>query len=236
MTGKSKSTTIGLLNLFPPACGQLVAAIAQLTTHVSFLPNRQHSALVSHLAVTSGLPPTPRVPKPGRAVAVESAKCSQTQFWPRRSAGEPCLSGEPSLSRGRLPPRAVRSTRDNLLLPFAAPGSSHLSTPSSAYGAPEVPRTSHRTRSAPRPSCTCPQMASLGRTRQRERRSSSQPMARRLEMASSQCVYGGVWVTTMSVSRGMPCHRSDATGNFGRRRLPLPTSTSSAGCSGAILL
>lgn len=36
-TGSSRSTTIGVWNFLPPLCGQLVAMMAALTMHVSFL-------------------------------------------------------------------------------------------------------------------------------------------------------------------------------------------------------
>lgn len=36
--GSSMSMTIGAWNFLPPLCGQLVAIIAALTIHVSFLP------------------------------------------------------------------------------------------------------------------------------------------------------------------------------------------------------
>src|SRR3569833_1103750 len=75
---------------------------------------------------------------------------------------------------------------------------------------PACPSMPHRTLAAPRPAWTRPQMASRGRTRHRTLRSSSQPRARRLETDSSQCMCGGVWVTTISASSGKAAQMSAA--------------------------
>lgn len=100
----------------------------------------------------------------------------------------------------------VRSTILSLLLLLlflllSAPGSSHTVTLSSSYGWSR----SQTTLSDPLPSCTCPQTASLGLTLQRLCRRASHP-AGRVSSVRSQCIRGGVCVTTMSVSSGMSPH------------------------------
>jgi hypothetical protein len=79
--GKSMSTTMGLLNLFPPpaACGQLDAIIAALMTQVSFRPILPQRASRSHL-FDGGDPPCPQHDcgsnSGGAAVASAAPSCT----------------------------------------------------------------------------------------------------------------------------------------------------------------
>lgn len=215
---------MGLLNRLPPTWGKLFAIMAQLTTHVSLLCMRPWRAPLSQRAVVMGSPPRPRVPMPGSAPTTKplhilqhcpfvvggpedlsrwrcaTAKTLSSSVCP---ASPPTDPTDPSLS-SELPRWRDRSTR--LIFPLGAGcGSSQRSIPSSAYATllptPGSPRA-QRTRSAPRPSCTWPHTCSRGRTRHMARLRSSQPSARPRDIDSSQCVWAGVCVTRMSVSKG----------------------------------
>lgn len=190
--------------------------MAQLTMQVSLLPSLPINVVWS-VRAENGSPPSPLVPSlgqaplpsgasfgyragSGRALIVQSRDSmdSPTALDRDVAASE---RPEPSFCRGS-PPLAVRLMR-HIFFPSGS-GSSQRRTPVSLKATFPDAR-SQTTRSEPRPSCTWPHTASRGLTRHNAQRRASQPAAWR-SWLSSQCVLGGVCVTTTSASSGMSFH------------------------------
>lgn len=140
--------------------------------------------------------------------------CALPSFRARRPCS-PLSSASPSPSSSAqsraFSPLVLRSTRLTRLLPSLL----SIQYPTIlSWNRTFCAARSHCTLSAPLASCTCPQIASRGRTRHSACRNASQPFdppeLSPLAGASSTWYFGGVCVTTISVDRGIDDQRSAA--------------------------